>query len=200
MFKIAAFISFGDNFNSRVLKLKKKVKNKYGNQIYLNHPVHLTLFTLKIKKISSLKKIYIKKSNNNKILKLNINSTGVFYDDPFTNGHTLFYNLTKNKFLKYIQIKHLKFINDNIYVSKKPQNNIKNHVLRKNYKKFGFPFAGKIWKPHVTVASINKIKKNSTFIKSFLKQKINHKCNIKNIEFYRVSGDNHIFLFSTQIF
>ena len=57
MFKIAAFISFGDNFNSRVLKLKKKVKNKYGNQIYLNHPVHLTLFTLKIKKISSKPKI-----------------------------------------------------------------------------------------------------------------------------------------------
>ena len=34
----------------------KKVKQKFGNQTYLNHPVHLTLFTLKIKKTSELKK------------------------------------------------------------------------------------------------------------------------------------------------
>ena len=88
MFKIAAFITFENNFNNKVLRFKKKVKKKFGNQIYLNHPVHLTLFTLKIKKITSLRKIYINKSNN-KILKLNINSTGVFYNDPFTDGHTL---------------------------------------------------------------------------------------------------------------
>ena len=137
MFKIAAFITFENNFNNKVLRFKKKVKKKFGNQIYLNHPVHLTLFTLKIKKITSLRKIYINKSNN-KILKLNINSTGVFYNDPFTDGHTLYYNLRKNRFLNYIQIKNLKFINGNIFVSKKDHTNIKDSVLKKIIKNLDF--------------------------------------------------------------
>ena len=58
MINIGAFIEFDKKINNKVLGYKKKVKNKFGNQIYLDHPVHSTLFTIKIKKISELKKIY----------------------------------------------------------------------------------------------------------------------------------------------
>ena len=57
MYKIAAFINFNKTFNNKVLLQKHKIKKKFGKQIYLDHPVHLTLFTLDIKKISSLRKI-----------------------------------------------------------------------------------------------------------------------------------------------
>ena len=33
----------------RILILKKKIKRKFGNQTYLNHLVHLTIFDLKVK-------------------------------------------------------------------------------------------------------------------------------------------------------
>ena len=40
------------------------------------------------------------------------------------------------------QLKHLKFINRNIIVEKN-KNNFNDRTMNKNYKKYGFPFAGK---------------------------------------------------------
>ena len=51
MYKIAAFIEFDKKITQKILNQKKIVKKKFGNQIYLNHPVHLTLFTLNVKNI-----------------------------------------------------------------------------------------------------------------------------------------------------
>ena len=59
MYKIAAFITFEKIFEKKILSHKSIVKKKFGNQIYLNHPVHLTLFTIYIKTITQLKKIYL---------------------------------------------------------------------------------------------------------------------------------------------
>ena len=52
MYKIAAFIKFNKKIEKKVLAQKKSVDKIFGNQIYLDHPVHLTLFTLYIKKIN----------------------------------------------------------------------------------------------------------------------------------------------------
>ena len=69
MHKIAAFIKFNKKIENTVLFYKNRVKLKFGKQTYLNHPVHSTLFTLDIKKISDLKKLYfnlkIKKKRKN---------------------------------------------------------------------------------------------------------------------------------------
>ena len=40
MYKIAAFITFNKTIEKNILSKKTKVKVKFGNQIYLNHPVH----------------------------------------------------------------------------------------------------------------------------------------------------------------
>ena len=50
MYKVAAFIKFDKKIEKKILQQKKLVKKRFGNQTYLNHPVHLTLFTLNIKK------------------------------------------------------------------------------------------------------------------------------------------------------
>ena len=64
MYKIAAFIEFDKKITRKILNQKQIVKKKFGNQIYLNHPVHLTLFTINIKNINKLRKIY---SNKKKV-------------------------------------------------------------------------------------------------------------------------------------
>tara|TARA_Y100000768_G_C23986735_1_gene689345 strand:- start:3056 stop:3661 length:606 start_codon:yes stop_codon:yes gene_type:complete len=200
MYKIAAFITFDKNLEKKILYQKFNVKKKFGNQTYLNHPVHLTLFTININKLTLLKKIY--KNFNKKNLKNNfivqIKKPGVFFNDPITKGHTLYYNLKKNNFLMKAQMKHLRFINRHLLV-KKDKNNFNNRILDNNYKKYGFPFAGKIWIPHITIASINGVKEDDKYIKKFLKSKINYKSIIKDIEFYKVSNDKHQFLFKTNI-
>jgi len=200
MYKIAAFIEFDKKIERKILKQKKRVKKLFGNQKYLNHPVHLTLFTLKIQKISDLKKIYKKIviSNKNKSLKVHFNKAGVFINDPLTQGHTIFYNIKKNKKLCSIQINHLKKINKKINVLKHDFNLLKISILRRNYKKYGFPFAGNIWIPHVTIASLKDIKSDHKFIKNFLKSKINLKCQINELKFYKIVKDKHTFLFSTK--
>ena len=201
MYKIAAFIKFNKSFENIVLLQKDKIKKKFGKQIYLDHPVHLTLFTLNIKKITALRNIY----NDEKIhkkkrkLKIKINSTGIFANDPLTKGHTLFYSIKKNLLLKSIQMKHLKLINKKIKVFKQNSNIFKDSILKKNYNKYGFPFAGKIWIPHVTAASIKNINENNSFIKNFLKKKVNQNILIKNIEFYRIIKNKHYFLFKTNV-
>tara|TARA_Y100000389_G_scaffold204564_1_gene258011 strand:- start:1907 stop:2512 length:606 start_codon:yes stop_codon:yes gene_type:complete len=199
MYKIAAFINFNKTFENKVLLQKRKIKKLFGKQIYLDHPVHLTLFTLNIEKITSLRNIYNKKKiNYKKKLEIKVNSTGIFTNDPLTNGHTLFYGLKKNLLLKSIQMKHLQKINNKIKVLKKKSNEFKSPILKKNYNKYGFPFAGKIWIPHITVASLKKIDEKHVFIKNFLKIKIDHKILIKNIEFYKISNNKHHFLFKTN--
>ena len=200
MFKIAAFIEFNKKINKKVLDEKKKVRKNFGNQIYLNHPVHLTIFTLKIEKISDLKKIYKRDNfiNNSKIITINLNKPGIFTNDPLTLGHTIFYNIKKNKELDLMQVKHLKKINKNIKVLKNDINFFNNSVLKKNYKTYGFPFVNKIWIPHTTIASIKGIESNHKFIKTFLKSKIKMKCFFNEIKFFKINNDKHTFLFSTK--
>ena len=202
MNKIAAFITFNKKIEQKILSQKNRVKKKFGNQIYLDHPVHLTLFTLEIKKIKILKNLYknLQRNLNENRIDIQINKSGVFINDPLTNGHTLFYGIKKNTLLSKVQLKHLKFINKKISVSKKKINTFKDRNLKANYKKYGFPFAGKIWIPHITVASIKNIDKDHIFIKRFLKSKIKLKHNAKDIKFYRVSNNKHYFLFKTNLF
>ena len=201
MYKIAAFIEFDKKITKKILKQKKIVKKKFGNQIYLNHPVHLTLFTLNVKNIDKLKKIYINELKiKSKPFTINVTKPGIFYNDPLTGGHTIFYHIKKNDKINKIQLRHLRKINKNLNILKKNMNLFKNNILKNNYKKYGFPFAGKIWMPHITIASIKNITNNNNYIKYFLSTKTNLKCLVSEIKFYKIIKDRHDFLFSVKDF
>ena len=127
MYKIAAFIEFEKKITNKILNQKKIVKKKFGNQIYLNHPVHLTLFTLNIKRINELKKIYINYKNKvSKPLQVSLIKPGIFYNDPLTGGHTFFHYIKKNKKISEIQLRHLKKINNKLFVYRKNKDLFKN--------------------------------------------------------------------------
>ncbi len=201
MFKIAAFIEFDKKITKKILHQKNLVKKNFGKQIYLDHPVHLTLFTIKIKKISTLREIYRKKEKKLNIpFYITITSSDVFINDPLTGGHTIFYKIRKNKKIHELQLKHIKKINNKIQVLKKETELFKIPILKKNYQKYGFPFVGKIWVPHITIASIKNIERSHKYINKFLKSKLNLKCLVSEIKFYKISKNKHDFLFSTKEF
>lgn len=201
MYKIAAFIEFNKIITKKILNRKKEVEKKFGNQIYLKHPVHLTLFTIHINKIDQLKKLYINdKKNKSKPFSISVTKPGVFYNDPLTGGHTIFYHIRKNKKISELQLRHLKKINKNLNVLKRNIKLFKNNILRKNFKEFGFPFTGKIWIPHTTIASIKNLKRDDKYIKEFLTKKIRLNCFIKEIKFYKIIKDRHELLFNVKDF
>ena len=201
MYKIAAFIEFNKIITNKIISQKKIVKKKFGKQIYLNHPVHLTLFTLHIKKITQLKNVYLNNSLKcTKPITINVTRAGIFFNDPLTNGHTFFYHVRKTKKISEIQLKHLKKINNKTNVSKKNYNKFKIPILKKNFKKFGFAFSGRVWIPHITIASIKGIKKNNKFVKEFLTSKIKLKSQVNEIKFYKILKNKHYFLFNVKDF
>ena len=140
------------------------------------------------------------KDRESKPFSISITHPGIFYNDPLTAGHTFFHHIKKNKKIVEIQLKHLKKINKNLDVFKNNIELFKNNVLKNNYKKYGFPFVGKIWIPHTTIASIKNLKKNNKYTKQFLSKKIKLKCSVKEIKFYKIIKDRHQFLFNVKDF
>jgi 2'-5' RNA ligase len=196
--KIAIFIEPDYKLNSKILYWKNIIKKKLGNQIYLNHPPHLTLFTLEIKKklsnkhLSEIKKLI---AQHNKF-DIAIKTNSVFYEDPITKGQTLYYSLKNSVKLKILQ-KKLLILLANFNLNKINKNNLKG-IMKRNYIKYGYPFFGKNWIPHFTIASV-KIDEKNEMIKSFISKKINVRFVVKKISLWRIRNDKHLKLKSFDL-
>ena len=66
---------------------------------------------------------------------------------------------------------------------------------------FGYPFVGKEWLPHFTIASVKSNSNNKKIIfKDFLNQNISKKIfKIKFISVWLIKGDNHKRLFKIYL-
>ena len=74
-------------------------------------------------------------------------------------------------------------------------------ILTVNLKKYGYPFVGKKWIPHFTIASItNKLNNKNLIIQKFLKQKIiKKKIKINFFSMWLINGDKHIKMFNINL-
>ena len=203
--KIAIFIEPSNEINKKIIKWKKLIKRGFGNQKYLNHPVHLTLAVYKFKKRPTKFFYDSLKKDINIIKKFNIylSKANVFYNDELTSGNTLYFSIKKKQKIFDLQKKiilNFKNLRKNMII----KCNFKNLKLNKNSLNYGFPFVGKIWIPHLTVSSISLSSdknKMSKLIEDFLSQKIhNKKINVNKISIWKINGDKHkkIYSFSMQ--
>ena len=71
--------------------------------------------------------------------------------------------------------------------------------MQKNYEKYGYPFVGKYWLPHMTIASINKCSINKKFISKFNIQKFDFLQKIKYVSVYKIDDDYHEHLWNIDI-
>ena len=162
--KIAIFIEPSVKNLRMISKWKELVNKQFGYQKYLDHPAHSTLavFDLKKKIDSSFFEKLEDKISTFKKFNLTISKSSIFYKDPLTKGDTLHYIIKSNKNLIHLQkiiLIHFKDIEKNLKKNQK----YSNKKFDNNYKKYGFPFVGKDWIPHFTIASIRstiKKKKN----------------------------------------
>ena len=196
---LVALIKPNKKLNIEVKKTKMAVFKKYGNQKYVNHLPHLTIFDLKINKKlinkNHKKDLAIQNLNKNN-LRLILKKRFYFANDPITKKNTYVIFVKKNNLLKKIQKKLLKRFKKIILKKNKKFNNIN---LKKNYKNYGYPFVNSDWKPHLTIASIKKNYTSDIIFKNFIKKKNIIKENFKFIYFYKYFNGKHIFLWKSKI-
>ena len=125
-----------------------------------------------------------------------IKKTGIFLNDPITGGKTIYFSATKTSFLTILQLKLLNLFS-NFNVGNKVK--FKYNWMNANNKRYGYPFVGRKWIPHLTVASLINFHSENKFIKSFLNQKINSRELVNKVYIYRVSGNKHIYLWSINV-
>ena len=182
-----------------IKKIKKEVYKKFGKQKYLDHLPHLTIFDLKVNQflISKKFKNEIKIENlNTRDLKLSLKKRYYFKTDPITKKCTFVIFVKKNEVLKKIQQNLLKKFKS---IKQKRNIRFKNAEFNKNNNKFGYPFVNKSWKPHLTIASVNKNYISDSLFKNFLKSKKHLHENYKYIYFYKYSNRRHYFLWKSKI-
>jgi hypothetical protein len=189
MIKIGIFILPDLRLKKEIINFKKKVKSSYGNQIYLDHLPHCSIFVFNTKK-KYLKKINQEAKTDIKLRgNFQLDNTVIFQKDPITKGNTYIFKIKKNDFLKKLQKKIVKkFFNFPV----KSKNIFKNKQMFNNFNKYGYPFINSNWKPHFTISSIHKNKNQKEFKKNFKKYKLNkRKLYLSKINLYLINKNKH---------
>ena len=196
---LVALIKPKKELKEEALTLKKEIKRKFGNQTYLNHLVHLTMFDLKVK-ASKVVKLYKKeiriKNLNEKELKLIVKKRFFFENDPITKKTTFIILIKKNKLLQNLQLNLLSMF-QNIKLNKK--NKFNKQPFKKNNNIYGYPFVNESWRPHITIGSIDKQYIKDIIFKNFLSSKKKFSENFKYIYFYKYEKNKHHYLWRSKI-
>ncbi len=172
---------------------KKKVFNIEPNAPYLLHPVHSTLFLVnchhenEINLINSIEYI----TQNNLSFSVKLSKWMIFENDVITGGNTIAVGIDfcKNLFdlqfelaskLSQFSCSKIEYLNANWTGD-----------FEDSYVKWGFPFVGKHWLPHITVASLTNT--NKEFLELIKKAELNFKeTEFGNIALYKIEGDQHV--------
>jgi hypothetical protein len=188
---IGFFIEPDASVKKLIINHKRLVKKKYGDQIYLNHPPHLTILTIKLKKKLLRKDIFEINTFVNSFKKniITITNTDFFYNDPQVKGNTMFFSVKKNVYLSKLQIKLVEFLKKKFGNSIIKKNKFLG-IMKKNHNLYGYPFIGKNWKPHFTISSINK-NKDLNLIRPYIKKKLNISFRVQKISIWLIKKNLH---------
>jgi len=172
---------------------KDLVRNLAGEQTYLSHPPHFTLFIFSLPNPEVLFKGLEEIASQTNRFKIALKEIHVFYNDLFTNRNTITYPVS-NKDLESLKKLQSQFIDkiDPFNAKKAYSNEDEDYkkmsfLEKSNINQYGYPFVGENWIPHITIASIEKDKFDRVFEK--IKQKPDFgEFSIDSINLYEV-GD-----------
>lgn len=154
-----------ERLSNLILEQKYLVKKISGDQIYLNHPPHITVYIMFKSDLDKIKKIVEDVSKNTIKMSLEIKGLDFFKDDKKTNDNTIFYDFLGEKELKSFQEKIILSLS-NLDDSKEKYFYIKNK-----------------WHPHITIASIKKERFNEV-LKKLRENELIGKFNIDKVVIY----------------
>jgi probable phosphoglycerate mutase len=180
--------------NQCVESWKNRFRKIEPDAFFLNHPVHCTIFLFKAHEQDQSQ--IISRIKNVKIDFL-VDSWKIFYNDFVTGGDTLSIGLIPNslafQFQQDLSESLLDFIKTPLFY-----NNIWEGQYKESYDRYGFPFVGSHWIPHLTIASLKKEGKklideiNATTINLNLKESSG------SLALFKILGDNHQLIHTWQ--
>ena len=188
MIKLGVFYCLEDGFENDIESFKSFFSSKCEISKYLNHLPHLSLYVFNINSHNLNDVIFefnqIQKSLNK--LSAKIVKWRVFENDILTKLNTLCLEIELSNELKFLQ----KNIADTLC-----NFNIKNHdefegEMKLSNDRYGYPFVGNHWIPHITIGSMDIKSKNLLELSEKLfvfPQKIS----INNICLFKIKDDHH---------
>ena len=164
------FLKLEKKYEKPIQNLKKSFfKKKIGKVAYFDHKTHLTLYCFNTNsRLKTIKKTFLNEINKKNKIEIYLRSKKVFYNDPLVKLDTLVYEINKSKELIKIQKKIFETFQK--FISKNKNEEFSNKLLNYNMNKYGYPFYGKIWIPHITLGSV-ELEKIKRFINCLKIQK-----------------------------
>ena len=146
-----------------LIKEKKElIKSRIGEQIYLSHPPHLTLFPITSEKLNQIMLGLENIKQTIKKFPITLTDFFIFYNDLQTKGHTIVCKLSQETtaYIKKIQIEMLNKINSlntkEMFSIEDSYHQITSKIEKQNISNYGYPYIGENWIAHFTISSIDK--------------------------------------------
>lgn len=189
MAKLGIFYCVDKDLEDEVEEIKSFFASKSEKNKYLNHLVHSTLYVFDTdsKKIEDASRVFDLLKDSLSPVISNIHSWKIFENDILTQLNTLCLEIELTDELKALQFTvvellskfHLQSINNNF-----------EGVLEISNNKYGYPFVGNHWVPHITIGSLDVTCKE---ISLYSKDLINfpRKLIIDNLGLYKIEGETH---------
>ncbi|VVB78732.1 2'-5' RNA ligase superfamily protein [uncultured archaeon] len=150
---------------------KSTVREMVGDQTYLSHPPHFTLFMFTLNSPADIFNGLEKLVENMCKFKVGLENVHVFYNDLSTNANTLTYPVSNKslEFLKELQSEVINVVDPfntkSIYKKEDETYKKMSGDEKLNVDLYGCPFVGNNWIPHITIASIEPSKFQVVFDK-----------------------------------
>ena len=176
-----------EELNQYVEAWKNRFRKIEPDAFFLNHPVHSTIFLFNAHEQDQSQ--IISRIKNVKIDFL-VDSWKIFYNDLVTGGDTLSVGLIPNslafQFQKDLSESLLDFIKTPLFY-----NNTWEGQYKESYDRYGFPFVGSHWVPHLTIASFKKEGKKLIDEIKTTPTNLNIKESGGSLALFKILGDSH---------
>lgn len=147
--------------SDRLWSHKEQTRRLVGEQLYLDHPPHLTVYLALFRDPSAVVEKVEALASRLTVANVNVSGWRVFYGDSLTGGNSLVYELAeedkeKLRRLQSAIVQALAPLRDEAATRDRYQKAWPTFSDRRRdaVANFGFPYLGPDWEPHFTVASI----------------------------------------------
>ena len=129
--------------------------------------------------------------NSFSAFRIEVAGTDVFWEDVSTGGgHTLFWRIKPTQSLLALQAGVAETLRP-LLVEKTASDFVKvNPLSKESFERYGFPFIGAHWIPHLTIASL-QTERDHPLIGAFLNQTESYELNVTEVSCWRVDNNQH---------
>ena len=185
--KYAIFWIPRGELNQYVQSWKSRFRELESDAVYLNHPVHSTIFMF-----NGYEEDQSEIINSIKSAKINFKLEGwkIFENDLLTKSDTLVLafkpDLKVFEFQKNLAEALLKFIREPFLYKNEWEG-----IYKESYDRYGFPFVGQHWIPHITIASFKNKGKSLFEQAKSAKINLNQEILEGRISLFKIFGETH---------